>query len=158
MNEFFRRLSGQGLSAKSIARCLNAVRMFYRYLVMEKIVVAAVTKLASMFSPVGAIVQAVLTAWNMYCFIRDQIQRIWGVVTAIVDGIGDIAVGAPGGRDGGVLYVLKGPPSGTFNLKDGGIHYAGETDHRYGASIATADVDGDGGGDLFVGEIGRAHV
>ncbi|OLC54188.1 MAG: site-specific tyrosine recombinase XerD [Acidobacteria bacterium 13_1_40CM_4_69_4] len=38
VNEFARRLSGQGLSAKSIARALNAVRMFYRYLVMEKFV------------------------------------------------------------------------------------------------------------------------
>ena len=38
INEFARRLSGEGLSAKSIARALNAVRMFYRYLVMETIV------------------------------------------------------------------------------------------------------------------------
>ncbi|PYT15495.1 MAG: site-specific tyrosine recombinase XerD [Acidobacteria bacterium] len=38
IDEFARRLSGQGLSAKSIARALNAVRMFYRYLVMEKMV------------------------------------------------------------------------------------------------------------------------
>jgi len=36
IDEFARRLSSQGLSAKSIARALNAVRMFYRYLVMEK--------------------------------------------------------------------------------------------------------------------------
>ncbi|OLE67286.1 MAG: site-specific tyrosine recombinase XerD [Acidobacteria bacterium 13_1_20CM_2_68_7] len=38
IDEFARRLSGQGLSSKSIARALNAVRMFYRYLVMEKVV------------------------------------------------------------------------------------------------------------------------
>jgi len=38
INEFARRLSGEGLSAKSIARALNSVRMFYRYLVMEAIV------------------------------------------------------------------------------------------------------------------------
>jgi len=38
IDEFARRLSGEGLSAKSIARALNAVRMFYRYLVMESIV------------------------------------------------------------------------------------------------------------------------
>ncbi|HKB06892.1 MAG TPA: site-specific tyrosine recombinase XerD [Candidatus Polarisedimenticolia bacterium] len=38
INEFARRLSGDGLSAKSIARALNAVRMFYRYLVLESIV------------------------------------------------------------------------------------------------------------------------
>jgi integrase/recombinase XerD len=38
INEFARALSRQGLSPKSIARTLNAVRMFYRYLVTEKIV------------------------------------------------------------------------------------------------------------------------
>jgi len=38
INEFARRLSRDGLSPKSIARALNAVRMFYRFLVSEKIV------------------------------------------------------------------------------------------------------------------------
>jgi integrase/recombinase XerD len=38
INEFARRLSAEGLAAKSIARALNAVRMFYRFLVMEKVV------------------------------------------------------------------------------------------------------------------------
>ena len=38
VNEFARALSRQGLNPKSIARALNAVRMFYRFLVMEKIV------------------------------------------------------------------------------------------------------------------------
>jgi integrase/recombinase XerD len=38
INEFARRLSGDGLSPKSIARALNAVKMFYRFLMMEKIV------------------------------------------------------------------------------------------------------------------------
>lgn len=38
IDEFARRLSRLGLSPKSIARALNAVRMFYRYLVREKIV------------------------------------------------------------------------------------------------------------------------
>jgi len=38
IDEFVRRLSRLGLSPKSIARALNAVRMFYRYLVREKTV------------------------------------------------------------------------------------------------------------------------
>jgi integrase/recombinase XerD len=37
IHEFARRLSREGLAAKSIARALNAVRMFYRYLILEKI-------------------------------------------------------------------------------------------------------------------------
>jgi integrase/recombinase XerD len=38
IDEFARDLSRQGLSAKSVARALNAVRMFYRFLIAEKIV------------------------------------------------------------------------------------------------------------------------
>ena len=38
IDEFARRLGRDGLQAKSIARALNAVRMFFRYLVAEKVV------------------------------------------------------------------------------------------------------------------------
>ena len=38
IQEFARRLSREGLSPKSIARALNSVRMFYRYLLLEKVV------------------------------------------------------------------------------------------------------------------------
>jgi integrase/recombinase XerD len=38
IQEFAGRLSREGLSAKSIARALNAVRMFYRFLVRESLV------------------------------------------------------------------------------------------------------------------------
>jgi integrase/recombinase XerD len=38
IDEFARRLSQDGLAARSIARALNAVRMFYRFLVAEKVV------------------------------------------------------------------------------------------------------------------------
>ena len=38
VDEFARRLSQDGLSARSIARALNTVRMFYRFLVAEKVV------------------------------------------------------------------------------------------------------------------------
>ena len=38
IDEFARRLAREGLAPKSVARALNAVRMFYRYLVHEKLV------------------------------------------------------------------------------------------------------------------------
>jgi integrase/recombinase XerD len=38
IDEFARGLTRQGLSARSVARALNAVRMFYRHLVAEKVV------------------------------------------------------------------------------------------------------------------------
>ena len=40
IDEFARDLARHGLQPKSVARALNAVRMFYRYLVAEKIVAA----------------------------------------------------------------------------------------------------------------------
>jgi hypothetical protein len=61
--------------------------------IMTRVVQAAVIKIASMFNPVGAIVQAIITAWNMYQFLKSQIQRIWGVVTGVIDSIADIANG-----------------------------------------------------------------
>lgn len=61
---------------------------------MEKIVIAAVTKIATMFNPVGAIVQAVLTAWKVYEFLRDQISRIYAVVQSVIGSVHAIATGA----------------------------------------------------------------
>lgn len=52
-------------------------------------------KLLSMLDPTGnsQIVQVVRTAWQMYTFLRDNVQRIWGVVTSIVNTISEIARG-----------------------------------------------------------------
>lgn len=62
-------------------------------MIVESVVTAAITRLATMFNPVGAIVNLILTAWNFYTFLRDQLQRIYQIVTGIVDAIGDIARG-----------------------------------------------------------------
>lgn len=62
-------------------------------MIAESVVTAAITRLATMFNPVGAIVNLVLTAWNFYTFLRDQIQRIAQLVRNVVDAIGDIARG-----------------------------------------------------------------
>jgi hypothetical protein len=72
----------------------------------QKIIVAAVTKIASMFNPVGAIVQALLTAWNLYTWVRDEISRIMGVVSAVVNGLSDIAMGNIGGAANAVEQSL----------------------------------------------------
>ncbi|MEV8313561.1 hypothetical protein AB0Q95_05250 [Streptomyces sp. NPDC059900] len=68
----------------------NAIKEF----LVQRVVMAAITKLASLFSPVGAIVQLVITLWNLYTFLRDQLRRIGEVVVAVVNTIGDIARGA----------------------------------------------------------------
>ena len=60
---------------------------------IERIIIAAITRLATLFNPVGAIVQLVLAVYNFYTFLRDQIQRIYAVLQTIVNAIGDIARG-----------------------------------------------------------------
>ena len=61
--------------------------------ILETIVTQAVLRIATMFNPVGALLNAVMTAYNVYCFVRDEIARIMGVVTAVVDMIASIAAG-----------------------------------------------------------------
>lgn len=67
---------------------------------IETIVVQAVLRIATMFNPVGALLNAIIVVWNVYNFLRTNIQRIWGVVTAIVNMIATIAAGtiAPAAR------------------------------------------------------------
>ena len=59
----------------------------------ESIIFAAIARLATLFNPVGAIVQLILAAWNLYTFLRDQMARIVAVLKSIVDTIVDIARG-----------------------------------------------------------------
>jgi hypothetical protein len=60
---------------------------------LETIVVQAVIRIATMFNPVGALVNALITVWNVYQWLRENVQRIFGVVQAIVDMIASIAAG-----------------------------------------------------------------
>ncbi len=75
---------------------------------MQRVVTQAVLKLATMFNPVGAILQLVMTAWNLYNFLRENTQRIWGVVTAWVASLGDIAQGKLDGAAKGIEGALAG--------------------------------------------------
>ncbi|MDY0060660.1 MAG: hypothetical protein RBU45_12690 [Myxococcota bacterium] len=74
--------------------------------VMKTVVMKAVTKLATMWNPVGAIVQALITAWDMYQFIKNQAQRIMGIVKAIVDSVAAIASGDLSGAAGWIEKTL----------------------------------------------------
>src|SRR3712207_7567784 len=42
---------------------------------LERVVLAMVKKIPFLFTPAGAIVQLVLTAWRLYEFLRDQLSR-----------------------------------------------------------------------------------
>ncbi|MEQ8965133.1 MAG: DUF4157 domain-containing protein, partial [Azospirillaceae bacterium] len=60
---------------------------------VERVIMAGIGWLAGLFSPVGAIVKIVMTVWNLYTFLRDQLSRMMEVVTTVTDSIGRIARG-----------------------------------------------------------------
>ena len=52
-------------------RILEQIRNF----LVERIIMAAVTRLATMFNPVGAIVNLLITLYNLAMFLINQLQR-----------------------------------------------------------------------------------
>jgi hypothetical protein len=64
--------------------------------VVTTVIKAAVTKLISMFNPVGAIIQAILAIYNTVMFFIERIRQILDFVEAIVKSIFNIATGAIG--------------------------------------------------------------
>jgi len=61
--------------------------------IMETIVKKAVLRLATMFNPAGAILNLIMTVWNFVQFLADNISKIWGVVSSVVDFMADLAAG-----------------------------------------------------------------
>jgi len=59
----------------------------------EKVVQQAVIKIATMWNPAGAIFQLIETAWNVYQWVRENAQRIFGLVQAVVDSVSNIVAG-----------------------------------------------------------------
>jgi hypothetical protein len=73
---------------------------------LEKIVVASILWLASVFNPVGALVKLVMTIWNFIQFLRTQLAQIYPVVELVINTMADIAAGALEGPKRGVETVL----------------------------------------------------
>ena len=82
------------------------------------------------------------------------------------DGLGDLAIGAPG-RTGlaGAVYVTYTPGSGYVSLSGSDLRIDGETASYLGSSVAiSSDMDGDGRGELLMGAreysggTGRAYI
>lgn len=59
----------------------------------QRIIIAAITWLASLFNPVGALIKLVMTIWNLMMFLKDQFMRIIEVATTIIRMMYDIATG-----------------------------------------------------------------
>lgn len=83
---------------------------------IESVVMAAITKLASMFTPVGALVQAVKTVWEVYEFLQDKASQIMEVVSGWVDSIADIANGSLDGAADRIETALAGGLSLAIDL------------------------------------------
>jgi len=61
--------------------------------IVTKIVTAAITKLATMFNPVGAIIQAALAIYNTIMFFIEKAKQIASLVQAVFNSIAQIAYG-----------------------------------------------------------------
>ncbi len=89
-SSLWNRLMGQLESLKDTI--MEAIRNF----VLERVVMAAIRWLASLFSPVGAIVQLVMTIWNIFQFVSNQLQRLFGIARTVIQGLANIARGVLG--------------------------------------------------------------
>ncbi len=81
---------------------LEAIRSF----LVERVIMAAISWLAGLFSPVGALVKLVMTIWNFIMFLKDQLARIIQVVQTIVSTMWEIATGVLQPAIQGVENVL----------------------------------------------------
>ncbi|MEL6346181.1 MAG: hypothetical protein AAFV53_23930 [Myxococcota bacterium] len=71
-----------------------------------RVVKAAIIKLASMFSPVGALVQVLVTAWRLFEFLSDNFSKLAALVSSIVDTAYEIAIGQLGRATAGIESAL----------------------------------------------------
>lgn len=68
---------------------LEGIRSFLQ----ESVIMAAITWLASLFNPIGALIKLVMTIWNVFTFLRDQLARIFQVFQTIMNAMMDIVRG-----------------------------------------------------------------
>lgn len=61
--------------------------------VVTTVIKAAITKLATMFNPVGAIIQAIMAIYNTVMFFIERIQQILAFVEAVINSVYKIATG-----------------------------------------------------------------
>ncbi|OGW36643.1 MAG: hypothetical protein A2X58_09365 [Nitrospirae bacterium GWC2_56_14] len=64
--------------------------------VVTTVIKAAVLKLVSMFNPVGAIIQAIITIYNVVMFFIERIRQIMAFVESVINSVYEIATGAIG--------------------------------------------------------------
>ena len=98
--EFVKLIVTKGLSAawekiKEFAGGLaDQVITAIRDWIAKSVVGAAVTKLVTMFNPVGAVIQGIITIYNTIMFFIERAQQIARLVNSVFDSIENIAKGA----------------------------------------------------------------
>jgi hypothetical protein len=76
--------------------------------VKSKVVEAAVTKLLSMLSPAGAIIQAIIAIYNTIMFFKERIAQIAQVAASFIDSLATIAAGNIGPAANRVETTMAG--------------------------------------------------
>ncbi len=61
--------------------------------VITRVVTAAITRLATMFNPAGAVIQAILAIYNTIMFLIERINQIMAVVNSVIESVSNIAAG-----------------------------------------------------------------
>ena len=74
--------------------------------VVTSVIKSAITKLATMFNPVGAIIQAIITIYNTVMFFIERINQILDFVQAIINSVYKIATGDIGSAANWVEQAL----------------------------------------------------
>lgn len=65
-----------------------------RNFIITRIVTAAITKLATMWNPAGAVIQAIIGIYNTVMFFIERINQILDLVESVVNSVSKIASGA----------------------------------------------------------------
>jgi hypothetical protein len=111
--DWVQRIATEGLSAvwERIAEfatglvdnVLDAIKEW----VGKSVVGAAITKLVTMFNPAGAVIQAIIAAYNTIRFFIERAQQLATLANAVFDSIGAIAGGALGNAMNAVENALS---------------------------------------------------
>lgn len=76
--------------------------------VKSKVVEAAVTKLLSMLSPAGAVIQAIIAIYNTVMFFVERLRQIAAVAASFIDSLATIAAGNIGPAANRVEQTMAG--------------------------------------------------
>lgn len=76
--------------------------------VKSKVVEAAVTKLLSMLSPAGALIQAIIAIYNTVMFFVERLKQIAAVAASFIDSLATIAAGNVGPAANRVEQTMAG--------------------------------------------------